>query len=247
MKLNNSTLRGKIKTYLQSDSFQKKYAEQVKLSPYKWYWDDSDVEDVVNRLKKQIWLASEILTTRQESGASSLAHKDYRELLSHRITDVKRDPTNPKFFISCKVEVFFNPLWVHVASLYPDPVHGYPNGVDNIIRLLTNGWDYRRRQDKDPLFYSNLYRSRMHGDWRLGSFDSNNIIENVYAVSYRRGSSILFDYISNFNHEEDGVYATLSESYVGAYGIGGKGFGNHSVINSVYITGIGIIKFGTKM
>lgn len=250
MKLNDSTLRGKLKTYLESESFQKKYTEQVKLQKHKWYWGESDVEDVVNRLKKKIWLAAELLTQRENDGSSSLAGMDYRALLDHKISDIKRDPTNKRWIISCRVELFFNPDWVHVASLYPE---GYPNGVDNIIRLLTNGWDFRYKKDINPQAITNMYRGRMHGDWHLGSPKSRNVIKDVYAITYRRGNPILFNFIDEFNKEEEGAFATLNSSYRGVYGMANTlPFGENvdflrEPTGEYRITGIGTIRFGFKL
>ena len=248
MKINDSTLRNKLKASLQSEKFQKQYKEQLQLKNYKWYWDEADIENVVNRLKRKIWLAAELLTERGFDNSSSLAGMDYRALLDHKISSIKRDPTNPKWIISCKVELFFNPDWVHVASLYPEK---YPNGVDNIVRLLTNGWDFRYRMDRNPNAITNLYRGRMHGDWHLGSPNSRNVIGNVYAVTYNRGSSLLFSYIDEFNREEDGAFATLNETYRNAFGIGGLrpsyNKSGNSQIDSWDISGIGIIRFGLKL
>lgn len=251
MKLNSSILRGKMKTYLQSDKFQKQYAEQVIPQKVKWYWDINDVENIVKKLKREIWLAAEILVTREYSGSSRLAGASPDALLTHHITNIQYEKPGGKWIVSCRVELFFNPDFVRSSSLYPER---YPDGVDNLVRLLTNGWDFRRRQDRAPSSISNLYRSRMHGDWHLGSPKSSNIIPNVYAVSYRRGSSILFSYIDAFNREINsdsgdarGVFATLSESYAGAYGIGGVPFGHHTMINAMKIDGIGTIRFGLKM
>lgn len=251
MKLNDSTLRGKLKKYLEGDKFQKQYAEQLQFKSYKWYWDESDIEDIVRKLKRKIWLAAEILVTREFSGSSRLAGADPNYLLSHRIvrSSIKRDPTNNKWITSCKVELFFNPDFVRSASLYPQ---GYPDGVDNIVRLLTNGWDYRTKQGRDPSAIRNLYRSRMRGDWHLGSPKSRNVVQNVYAVSYRRSNPILFNYIDEFNKENDGVFATLSQSYRGVYGIGGyipfpENKTGNSSIDSIFISGIGTIRFGLKL
>lgn len=250
MKLNDSTLRGKLKKYLEGNKFQKQYAEQLQFKSYKWYWDESDIEDIVRKLKRKIWLAAEILVTREFSGSSRLAGADPNYLLSHRIvrSSIKRDPTNNRWITACKVELFFNPDFVRSASLYPQ---GYPDGVDNIVRLLTNGWDFRTKMDRNPNAITNLYRGRMHGDWHLGSPKSRNIIKNVYAVTYNRGSSLLFSYVNEFNSEEDGVFATLNETYRNAFGIGGLrasyNKSGNSQIDSWDISGIGTIRFGLKL
>lgn len=249
MRLNDSTLRGKLKNYLQGDKFQKEYAEQVVLKKGFNYWTRESLNSEIKRLKRRLWETAVEIVRREESGSSRLSGSDPNYVLEHRITDVQLYPQNPNLITSCRVELYFNPDFVQSASLYPQ---GYPNGVDNIVRLLTNGWDFRSRQDRDPSDITSLYRGRMHGDWHLGSPKSRRVIHNVYAVTYRRGTPALFNTISQYNAEkaDDAIFATLSSQYVGAYGIGGLrasyNKSGNSQIDSWNISGIGTIRFGTK-
>ena len=246
MKISESILRSKLKDYLQSDSFQKKYNEQVQPQRSYWYWTKASLNREILNCKIMILDAARALTERAYSGETRFGGTSPDGLLDHRITNISLHPTNPKLITSCKVELFFNPDWVKSASLYPE---GYPEGVDNIIRLLTNGWDYRADVDQSPSAYAGGHRGTIKGDWHLGSPKSRNIIPNVRAVSYNRGSPILFDAVEKYNRKKanDAIYVTLSSKYVGAYGILRKNYAYNTLYNNAWlIEGIGLIRFGTK-
>ena len=254
MKLNDSTLRSKLKTTLPGDKFQKRYLEEVKLKQGYWYWTRTSLNREIQRFKTLLLDTAKDIVTREYTGASRLAGASPEGLLSHRITDIQLYPTNTNLITACKVELFFNPDFVRSASLYPQ---GYPDGVDNIIRLLTNGWDYCDVQNQSPSQISNLYRSRMHGDWHLGSPKSRKIVKNVYAVSYNRGDPSLFNCINNYNSKKrangDPVFASLNASYVNIRGMAnGTPFGDRvNFLRNEYdqymIEGIGTIRFGLNL
>lgn len=99
------------------------------------------------------------------------------------VSDVKTGENGESF-----VELRFDPKGVHRDSLYPK---SYPGGVDNIVLLLTKGWE----RTKNPV----------HGMWHG---------RHVYGKRSRRADTFLLDAIREFNDElPKGVRAVIANRY----------------------------------
>ena len=265
MKLNDSKIRKKVATYLQSDDFRKEFNKahpitQASIVPYPWTL--SDIEREINELKGMLLEAAQDLAQRREGTPTLSGGREGGSrfdgiispsgLLSHRITNIVKDPSNPRFIISCKVELFFNPDWVRSPSLNPKN-----KGVDNLLRLLTNGWDFRGNQMKAPKS-EGAYRGLPYGTWYSGSSvrGRGTPIPGVWAQTYREPRYYLFDAVRRYNQKkaEDKIYAYLDSSYVNVSGVKEstlikriKQFGGTTMpIYDVRIRGIGGIAFGRR-
>lgn len=101
----------------------------------------------------------------------------------------------------CEVAIRFNPKAVRRKSLRPDL---YPNGVDNIIRLLNNGWDYRKGK-------------RWFEEWEWGSITGKWHGKDTRAFAYRQGDGEIKRIIALYNktqaHHKTGWRAKLHSSY----------------------------------
>lgn len=244
MQISDSLLRKKLENYVKSDKFQDKLAKDPALvKRITGSWEMPEIEVEIHRLK-QMMLDAAIDLTRRQNGTSTsnlfgansrLGGASPDGILSHNITHIQRWSKDPKIIQYCRVELFFNPDFVHANSLYPN---GYPNGVDNLLRLLTNGWDYRRAQF-DQIDERNTYHGGVFGTWHN--------IHPVYAISYRRPSSDLFHAIKKFNDyqtkEHGDVYAQLDSSYANVYGV----YAPQGWTFETMPTGIGTIRVGIKI
>lgn len=241
MKTNKNQILKKVATYIQSDDFQKEYAKKRSnsqtsaSSELSLGWKLSAIKNEINELKALLLEAAQDLTIRREDapsgsggrgGTSRLGSiKTPSGLLSHRITHIERNPSNPQLITSCKVELYFNPDWVRSPSLDPDNA-----GVDNLLRLLTNGWDYRYKK-KAP-----------YGTWYSGAskYGKGTPVYNVFALPYREPNSYLFSAIRRYNNKkaDKKIYAFLDDSY--------SAFGERTLIYDPRIHGIGSITFGRR-
>lgn len=108
---------------------------------------------------------------------------------------------------SCTIEISFKDNIKKRESLRPDL---YPNGVNNIFKLLTNGWDYRsdykRRHENIYGGIVGVWKSDTEGNFR------------VRAVAYNPGDDVFFKIIDRYNviqeNNKTGWKAKLSNGYI---------------------------------
>lgn len=235
MQLNKKQITNKVVSFLKSDSFQKDYNKhhpdnQISAASNQVNkWKLIDIEREIKELKGMLLEAAQDLTERRDGTPSGSMGREATSrlgsiktpdgLLSHRITNIIKDPADSQFIISCRVELYFNPDWVRSPSLNPDNP-----GVDNLLRLLTNGWDYRYKKEKAP-----------YGTWYSGAskYGKGTPVHNVFALPYREANGYLFSAIRRYNKKkvEKNILAFLDDSYSGfgettlIRGIGGMTFG----------------------
>lgn len=212
MQISDSLLRTKVRNYLQSKKFQKQLTQTVQYKrDLSKMWTDVELEQEILELKKEIKKAAVSVTSRySDGGTSALSGISPNNLLLHTITNVQRYKSDPKYIQYCRVLIYFRPSLVWRPSLYPK---GYPKGVDNIVALKTNGWDYRSNQfaqvDTKLDYHGSIY-----GTWH-GAFP-------VFAKSFSKPTSDMFIAASNYNlrklKEERPIHAQLSAKYMTVYG-----------------------------
>lgn len=263
MKINDSKIRKKVASYLQSDEFQKDFNANRQLTEnLSRSWTTEEIRAEIHLLKLLLLEGAQDLTQRR-SDTPSLANtrqdtsrfggiKNPDGLLSHRVTNIVKDPMDKRKIISCKVSLYFNPDWVRSPSLNPDNP-----GVDNLLRLLTNGWDFRGDSIRPPV-PGGLYKGFPRGTWYSGASarGKGKPIHNVFAQTYREPSGYLFNAVGRYNDKKsnNNIYAYMDSSYVNVFGRKTKNLiktvreygGGRFPIYDLRIRGIGTIIFGRR-
>lgn len=233
MKINSKNFNLKLKDYLQSDNFRTAMSEingpprrKSKASG----WTIKEIESEILKFKRMIFTASKRLTKENNRYTSSsgsdmqtLPAKGLRwsnvtpdTLIKHKIINIKRDAKDKNIITSCRVELSFNQNVIKSPSLFD-----HNNGTDNLLRLLTNGWDFRGGSHKRTL----------RGIWYVGSTrkgnpTDSNAVHGVYAKRYRQPNPILFDAVDRYNHKSDNnIFASLNNTYISVQDIGNIRFG----------------------
>ena len=173
------------------------------------FWTMVEIEAEINEFKRIIYDAAKETVKRSYNKAGSrFDGKTPSELIKHKITKIQYSSDDKSIITYCKVEFKFHATFIKSRSLDPGK---YPNGVDNIVRLLTNGWTFAG----DNHSYNN--RGYPKGDWVLGLSKPKKTIHNVMARTAHVGYSYMTDAVQKYNSRKQGKtkasFSYLDKSY----------------------------------
>lgn len=217
MQINNINLKNKISQYARSTAFQRKItrsgvsigapgarnysAENLGWDIYEvWSWANAFVKFVGTRISQ---------VDRLDRNSDSYFSQRFKgvdpfQLLSYEVTNEKNNACGR--MESCVVKFKFNPELVRRPSLYP---RKYPKGVDNIIRLLSNGWDGRKKPYVTHFNVRGMWHGRMTR--ALAYREGDNFLRDIITAWNNGGT---YDGVSVPNHTKSGILAVLDNSYV---------------------------------
>ena len=247
MKISDSHLRNKLQNYVKSDKFQKEFKQSNQPVKNEWLWTLANIENEISKLKATVAKSVIKLTRRDFSGVSYFEGITPNNMITHEITNIKYFPGDQRYILSCQVKLRFDPELIKRKSFEPG------KSVYNIIGLLTNGWDFRKKTIS-PLYGAGVrkwarYHGKLKGTWR-GK-------KNVPNLSYRPSNPILFKTIDRYNSQKVNSYqsiaAYLDSKYTAASGITRNEFisvwrtaGGYEEWFDDITRGIGVIRFGTR-
>ena len=218
MNINSINVANKVRKYVRSDRFQNSFgsrgisigapnsskysAENLGWDIYEiWAWANAFVKFVGTRIAKE-----DIF----DKNSDAYYSQTFKNVDPFQLITYKKNVTNVKMnacdrIASCVVRFNFNPELVKRPSLDPQK---YPNGVDNIIRLLSNGWDGRRK----PYITHFNVKGMWHGKMTraLAYREGDNFLRDIITAWNNGGS---YDGVSIPNHIKSGILAVLDNSY----------------------------------
>lgn len=221
MNINSINVANKVRKYVRSDRFQNSFgsrgisigapnsskysAENLGWDIYEiWAWANAFVKFVGTRIAKE-----DIFDKNSDAYYSqTFKNVDPFQLITYKknVTNVKMNACNR--IASCVVRFNFNPELVRRPSLDPQK---YPNGVDNIIRLLSNGWDGRRKPYITHFNVKGMWHGKMTRAWAYRRAD--NFLRTIIN-EWNNGGNL--DGVSTKNHIKQGMIAVLDSSYAAA-------------------------------
>lgn len=193
-------LQRSIEEALKKKKVQDSIIKQAKKQYKNVFWTMNEIEAEIVEFKQIIFNAAcETVKRSHYPRTNRFEGKMPNDLIRHKITKIQYVDKDKNVVKYCKVEFKFHAAYVKSKSL---DSNRYPNGVDNIIRLLTNGWDFStNRRSYNTKGYP-------RGDWHLGL--SNKVIHNVMARTSHYGYYDMTDAIQKYNSRQKKGKLTFS-------------------------------------
>lgn len=196
-------LQKSIEEAVKKKKVQDSIIKQAKKRYKNVFWTMSEIEAEIVEFKQIIFNAAyETVMRSHYPRTNRFEGKTPNDLVRHKITKIQYADKDKRVVAYCKVEFKFHAAYIKSRSFRPSAK--YPNGVDNIVRLLTNGWDFSTNK------HSYNYRGYPRGDWHLGL--SDKVIRNVMARTYHPGYPYMADAIQKYNSKQ--VKGKLTFSYL---------------------------------